>query len=57
MQPSEAGEDVCTLRAWPQSQRRKQVPRELCPHDQDWTQGPVTAAFPAPGPHLLPGCG
>lgn len=54
MQPSEAGEDVCTLRGWAQSQWRKQVPRELCPQDQDWTQGPVTAAFPAPQPPPAP---
>ena len=54
MQPSEAGEDVCTLWGWAQSQWRKQVPRELCPQDQDWTQGPVTAAFPAPQPPPAP---
>ena len=54
MQPLEAGEDACTLQGGARSQCRKQAPRGLCPQDQDWTQGPVTAAIPIPQPPPAP---
>lgn len=54
MQPLEVGEDACALRGGAQSRWRKQAPKELCPQDQDWTQGPVTAAIPTPQPPPAP---